>query len=327
MEVKRIKISWNTELPVFAMEPFLDAVGDEYGWIGGFDDLGNLRCVLPFTIVRKGIFRIVRFRIETIMLGDDITLEEEKTFLEDAIQYFRSIKVDMIMPATTNTIFRTFPKGADAAPYGSYVIDLSQPEETLWGNLSTSHRRKVRLAMKQSVQIKTGLQYIDVAHVLVRDTFKRSGLSFMDFKTFVRYTEGLGKNVRILVAEANGKLQGCLLLPFSGYAAYYVYGGSVAEPVLGATNLLHWEAITRFKAEGVRRYDFVGVRINPSQGSKQEGLFMFKKRFGGALKQGYIWKYPLSVFSYRIYNTAIRIARGGDIVDAERHKLTTVNQE
>jgi lipid II:glycine glycyltransferase (peptidoglycan interpeptide bridge formation enzyme) len=66
----------------------------------------------------------------------------------------------------------------------------------------------------------------------------------------------------------------------------------------------------------------VGVRIQPDKGSKQEGLMMFKQRFGGQLIQGYMWKYPIRPMKYSFYSIAVRLLRGGDIVDNERHKLS-----
>lgn len=327
MKIQRVDISWNPELPIFASEPFLQATGDEYGWIGGFADNGRLLCVLPYTIVRKAIFRMARFRVETIMLEDTVGIEEEREFLEGAIGYLRSIHVDMVIPATTNSIFRTYPKGADAAPYGSYIIDLCQSEETLWSNLSTSHRRKVRLAMKHGIEIKSGIQYADTAYAFVRNTFMRSKIPFMSYGSFKRYLEGLGDNVKIFLAESNGVVQGCLVVPYSYYCAYYVYGGSIPEPTTGAMNMLHWEAIKEFRERGVKNYDFVGVRIKPIKGSKQEGLSVFKERFGGKLSQGYMWKCSLNRLKYACYSQAVRFLRGGDIVDSERHKLILPGDE
>ena len=270
--------------------------------------------------------RMVRFRVETIPLEEMFAIEEEKAFLNSAVECFRSIGADMIIPATTNTIFRTYPDGADAAPYGTYIIDLSQPEETIWGNLSSSHRRKARLAKKEGVQIKSGIEYLDTAFKLVRDTFKRSKLGFMGHKAFARYVHSIENNVKILVADYQGALQGCVVIPFSSHSAYYVYGGSIPQPVTGAMNLLHWESIRQFRDLGVKRYDFVGVRINPDKESKQEGLMMFKERFGGQLFQGYMWKYSLHPLKYFVYNLAVRFLRGGDIVDAERHKLESFSE-
>ena len=65
---------------------------------------------------------MVRFRVETISIEGELDIQEEKDFLSSAIEYFRSIGADMIIPATTNTIFRTYPDGATAAPKVKRVI-------------------------------------------------------------------------------------------------------------------------------------------------------------------------------------------------------------
>jgi lipid II:glycine glycyltransferase (peptidoglycan interpeptide bridge formation enzyme) len=263
---------------------------------------------------------MARFRVETIPLGNELDLAEEKSFLNSAVECLRHLGADMIIPATTNAIFRTFPDGADAAPYGTYVIDLIQSEESLLKNLNSSHRRKLRLAMKQGVQIRSGMEYVQNSYELVRDTFGRSKMGFMSLEDYERYVKSLGENVKIFVADYEGVIQGCVVVPFSTHRAYYVYGGSIPEPHTGATNLIHWEAIRMFREMGVKSYDFVGVRINPEEGSKQEGLLQYKQRFGGRLIQGYMWKYPIRPLKYAVYNLAVRHLRGGDIVDQERHK-------
>ena len=239
MKAKQIEINWNPDLSIYASEQFLKTVGDEYGWLGGIDDSGKLRCILPYTIIRKAIFRMVRFRVETIPIGKELDVQEEKSFLNSAIKYFHSIGSDMIIPATTNTIFRTYPDSADAAPYGTYIIDLKQPEDTIFSNFSSSHRRKVRLAKKKGVQIKSGMEYLKIAYTLVLDTFKRSSIPFMAYDAFKRMVIGLGENVKILVADYQGVVQGCVVIPFSKHSAYYVYGGSIPKPITGATHLLH----------------------------------------------------------------------------------------
>lgn len=320
MQAKKIEINWNPDLSIYASEPFLKAVGDEYGWLGGFDDTRKIRCILPYTIIKKAVFQMVRFRVETIPTESELTVEEEKCFLNSAIEYFRFIGVDMIIPATTNTIFRTYPDGAMVAPYGTFIIDLTQPEDTLLNKFNSTHRRKVRQAIKQCVQIRGGIEYLKTAYDLVRDTFKRSKMGFMSYDEFQRYVFSLGDNIKILIAEYQGIVEGCIVVPFSNHTAYYVYGGSIPEPHTGATNLLHWEAVRQFRNLGVQRYDFVGVRINPKEGTRQEGLYMYKQRFGGQLVQGYMWKYALRPLKYFVYAQAVRYLRGGDIVDQEQHK-------
>lgn len=321
VRVEPIPIAWGAEHSVFASEQFLKANGDDYGWLGGFDKAGGLRGILPYTVVRKPALRMVRFRVETMPTADGLSVSSEKAFLNRAMGYFAASGADLVLPASNNTIFRTYPDGALAAPYGSYVIDLTLPEETLWSKLHSKHRNKVRNAMKNDVVISRGTGQLEDAFELIRETLKRSSLRFMSFDAFRNYVDRLGDNIEIFTAEHGGELQGCAIAPYSAHSAYYVYGGSVPKPQTGAINFLHWEAIRWFREQGVRRYDFVGTRIDPDKGSKQDRLRMFKERFGGTLSKGYMWKYCFRRFKFGFYNCAVRMLRGGDIVDLESHKL------
>lgn len=325
MKAKPIPIDWHTDLPIFASESFLKAVGDEYGWLGGFDDTDRLRCILPFTIIRKAIFRMVRFRVETILLDRELSIEEEKAFLNSVVDYLRSTGVDMIIPATTNSIFRTYPDGADAAPYGSYIIDLTQDEDVLWRNIHRIMRQNINTAIKSGVSIRDGSDDLMAAHKLIVETFQRSKLPFMGFNDFTQFVKGLGNNSKILIADCHGVPQSYTVFGFSDYCAYAIYAGNVDNQHQGASKLLLWEAMRLFKSLGVQRYDFVGARINPEKGSKQDALSSMKRRFGANLKRGYIWKYSIKPLIYKLYGIASQLRSGGDIVDAERHKMIDIN--
>lgn len=321
MKAARVDIDWHPGFPIFASESHLKSVGDEYGWLGGFNDSGKLCCILPYTIIRKAVFRMVRFRVETILLDQALDESEEKSFLNSAIGYFRSIGADMIIPGTNNAIFRTYPDGADAAPYGSYVIDLSQPEDTLWRNIERITRQNIKTAQKKGVIIRSEVEGLDVMYGEIRETFKRSNLSFMSYADFERYVNGLGAYCKIMVADYQGAPQSFVLFAYSDFCAYAVYAGNIANQFQGANKLIYWEAIRFFKELGVMSYDFVGARIDPEKGSKQDGINSLKRRFGAKLKHGYMWKYPLRPVGFMVYNLAVRFLRRGDIVDNERHKM------
>ena len=327
MKAKPIAINWHPDLPIFASESFLKAVGDEYGWLGGFDKSEKLKCILPYTIVKKAIFRMARFRVETICLDEAFSIEEEKSFLNSVVDYLRTIGADMIIPATTNSIFRTYPDGADAAPYGSYIIDLTQPEDVLWHNIQRIMRQNINTAKKNGVIIRNGSDDLEAAHKLIVETFKRSNLPFMGFKEFIRFVEGLGNNSKILIADYNNTPQSYTVFGFSNYCAYAIYAGNIDNQHQGASKLLLWEAMRHFKNLGVQCYDFVGARINPEKGSKQDALSSMKRRFGATLKQGFIWKYSINPLKYKLYCLASRWRSGGDIVDAEHHKIKNTTLE
>jgi hypothetical protein len=316
-----IKIQWDPSLPVFAKEEFLRAVGDEYGWLGGIDESGNLRCVLPYTVIRKAGLRMVRFRVETIPCDAGLDVAEEKSFLNSVVQYFRKNHADLIVPASNNTLFRTYPDGADAAPYGSYVIDLQQPEDILWRNVSKITRQNISSARKGGVSIREGIEFLDPAYDLIRETFRRSKIAFMDRDSFKRFARGLGEHSKLLTTEHQGVAQSYCLFAFSSRCAYAIYGGNIHHQHQGAMKLLQWEAIRLFRNLGVRKFDFFGARINPQKGSKQEHMNLMKKHLGATLSEGYMWKYSLRPWRALLYSVSVRLLRGGDIVDQEAHKL------
>jgi hypothetical protein len=296
-------------------------VGDEYGWLGGFDASGTLRCVLPFTIVRKAGFRLVRFRVETIPCGCDLELTEEKSFLNGVVAHFRRTGADVVIPATNNAIFRTYPDGADAAPYGTYVIDLRQPEDVLWRNINRTVRLNIGTAQRAGVSVREGMELVDAAYDLISETFRRSKIAFMHRDNFKRYASGLGDNGKLFVAQHGAVPHSYCLFGFSDHCAYAIYAGNALNQHQGANKLLYWEGIRYFRSLGVRRFDFVGARINPEKGSKQEAINLMKKRFGASLIQGYMWKCPLRPWRSLAYSYGVRYLKGGDIVDHERHKL------
>jgi hypothetical protein len=316
-----VSIDYDPDLPIFASSSFLQAVGDEYGWLGGFDQAGNLCCVLPYTIIHKTILRMVRFRVETIPLAEEFDIESEKSFLNSAVQYFHSIGADVIIPPSNNTVFRTFPDGADAAPYGSYIIDLERSEQELWQSMQRILRQNIASARQNGVIIKDGFECRQKAYALVRETFSRSRIPFMTFRSFDKFVDGLGSNAKILYADYQGKPQSIVVFAYSTFCAYAIYAGNISHQQQGANKLLYWEAMLMFKHLGSKRFDFYGARINPPKGSKQAELAAFKRRFGAELKIGYVWKYPLKHYKYHIYNLLCLIRNKGDIVDFERHKL------
>lgn len=322
LRAEPIPIQWNQNLPIFAKEEFLRAVGNEYGWLGGMDEDGSLRCILPYTVVRKAGLRMVRFRTETIPFGErPLDAAEEKSFLNRVVRYFRGTGADVIIPSSNNAFFRTYPDGAKAAPYGSYVIDLQPTEEALWRNVSKTTRQNINSARKVGVTVREAVEGLNEAHYLIRETFSRSKMSFMSRDQFQRFALSLGENCKILVAEYNGVAQSYALFAFSVPSAYWVYGGNIQDQHQGAMKLLQWEAIRMFRNLGVLKLDFYGARVDPPTGSKQEGINKMKKNLGAKMMQGYLWKYSLRPSRSWLYSKTVLLLRGGDIVDQEEHKL------
>ena len=143
----------------------------------------------------------------------------------------------------------------------------------------------------------------------------------MSHESLQRFMSGLGDKGKLITAHHKDVLQSCVIYAFSDYCAYAIYAGNAVPQHQGANKLIYWEAYRTFKELGIQRFDFVGARIDPAKGSKNEAINLFKQRLGAKLAQGYIWKYALRPWKSLVYSNAVRFLRGGDIVDLERHKM------
>ena len=130
------------------------------------------------------------------------------------------------------------------------------------------------------------------------------------------------KHVDFGVVYDNNQPIGSIMMLFTKYAALCTHAGSGGESKLyGAMKMLHYEMMKRMKARGVLYYDLVGVRIGSSNESL-EGVFRFKKGFGGELKQGFLWKMDIDSIKTKAYDLLIKL-KGGD---AKQH-LDIIDQE
>ena len=147
------------------------------------------------------VFELKQFRPD-----GELSPCEEQRFLNAAVTYFRSVGADLVIPASTNTIFRTVPEGAIVAPYGSYIVDLTETEETRWNRLHSKHRNAVRNARKNGVQIKDGSEYMDAAYEIGAGTLQRSQMGFLSMDSFRRLFGALSENISVFIAEYRGSL-------------------------------------------------------------------------------------------------------------------------
>ncbi|MEG0518896.1 MAG: peptidoglycan bridge formation glycyltransferase FemA/FemB family protein [Bacteroidales bacterium] len=280
---------------------------------------GNL--VLPFYIKKKFIFEYMVF--PTSVYGINY-IEEESAFLESLVRYLKKeLQIDFILSQHVTALFNTYPAHSIYCRFGSYILDLSQNEEVLLTKIHSKHRNVIKKAEKDGVVISCDSKNRSRCIDLIQKTLKRQHVPLINQEVWDRFNKI--KNVDYWLAEYNGKIEGsAIILWGENNKAYYMYGGSSVKPHAGAMNLLHWEAIKKMKERNVLYYDFVGARINPKEGSKYEGIQRFKSRFGGDLQEGYLWKYILNKFKYRLF-CFLLFARSmgkytGDIIDQERKR-------
>lgn len=301
---------------ITASKEYLDCMGKSSKWIGGFID-GTLAYVLPFVEKKKLFFHYIQLQSETIVLND---LNQEQEFLDQIIIYLKKLKkYDFIGQPPTHVVFQKFPQGSIYAPFGSYIIDLSAVEEELWKNIHTKHKNVIKRAQKNDVLIKIGNHLFDTAFDVIEATLKRNKIAMI---SKINLSELLAQKPDFFMVGCSyieDQVQSAAILLYKQEKAFYFWGGSQENMSLGANNLLHWEMIKKAKALGVKQYDFVGARISPKD-VKLQGIQKFKSRFGSTLYQGYLWKYPLKIWKYKLFNFLYVLRMGkGDIIDQEQY--------
>lgn len=308
------------KLPICATPAFLKTQSDEYGWFC------SNQFILPFYVKRKLIFKRLIFTNESIYLTKNAIIQDEKLFLNQIVEQSRLMGVDFISQPSTNVVFNCYPNGAIYSPFGSYQVDLTLDEQVLFSNLHSKHRNVIKRARREKVQTISGDAIAKECYKIYRNTMERQSMGFVSWEYIERLKTNLGDKLTFYICELDGSLQGCAIIPWNEYGAYYMIGGSIPEPFSGALNLMHWEIMMDMKARGVELYDFVGARINPQPGSKLEGIQRFKIRFGAKMKKGYLWKYPINNFYCMIYQKLATLrsridgkGHNGDIIDQERY--------
>jgi len=291
--------------------------------------LNSEKLIFPFEIIESKLLTFGRFLYQpTYIDGRMPSKAQELEILNSWVAYLKRMKiVHRIAQPSTASLFQSFPTGATYCPFGSYRIDLQLSTEILWKNLHPKHRNGIRSAEKKGAYIKVGNSQLDTFHQLYKSTMNRSKMHAESLTYFKQLFDSVGvKNLFCgVVYSADHKPQGAVLVPFTDFGAHYIWGASAEKvTVTGAINYLHYSMMMDLKKKGVKFYDFVGARLSDVTGTKLDGIQKFKKRFGGVLHEGYLWKADINKMRCKIYDFLAKItgrAKGTDIIDQEKIKL------
>ena len=286
--------------------------------------------VVPVTLSKRGIFHYAHLNVEPAIIKDGV--ETLKSFLDDVCAYLKnSLKMQWINQSSAASFFMDYPTGSKHIPFGSHVIDLYLDEENLWKNVHSKHRNVIKKAEKDGVVIKCGRtqKLVEDYHSIDVDTWKRSNKKAATTNHWKDLLDELGENAIIYMAYLDGEPQSGAFFYYNKQMCYYMYGANKNNPYNGSGNLLQWKAILDMKAQGVKKYSFVGCRINEDENSKYHGIQRFKERFGGELVQGYMFKMDFNPLMRKLFNTVVSL-RGfisthkyvafKDVIDQEIHK-------
>ncbi|MEO6306203.1 MAG: peptidoglycan bridge formation glycyltransferase FemA/FemB family protein [Bacteroidia bacterium] len=292
------------------------------------DEIGNTMCCSmwknKFLNLIKPVYPPLNKNAERL------SPEMEIFFLEECLLFIKEEKLgDRITQPENFAIFDSAPQSSVFSKFGTYFINLArETEEQLLKNVHTKHRNVIVNAEKNNVVIKYGKEVIEDFYLLYKSTMQRSAMYCQALNYFQDFYSAMPDNIICGVAYHNDIPQGGLFVPYTKFAAFYLYGASADKvEVNGAINYLHWNTIKFLKKQNVKRYDFVGARLSDVSGTKLQGIQQFKERFGASLQKGYLWKKDINTLKCNLFDNLITLKLKlkkaylpTDIIDQEINK-------
>lgn len=295
---------------------------------------GEDSALIPMVIGRKSFLKIATLLGPPVGRdGHALEPEAERRVLNRLVEYIRANRLaDRISPPVNWCLFTVTPDGATSAPFGTYELDLLRSEDELWRGLHQKNRNVIRAAERDGASVRVGRDEVGVFHRLYQATMARSQMASEPLDFFEALTANPNINIYCAVVYAGEEPLGAVLVPYSDFGSYYVYGATAASmTVNGANNYLHYRMLLDLRGMGVKKHDFVGARLSDVSGTKLEGIQKFKQRFGATLRTGVIWKMDINPIRCLVFDLllAAKLAVSGarparDIIDQEIDKTRSL---
>ena len=317
------------KIPIFATQNYSDYLKEiknhDTVWFAHIEN-DTVWYLLPFTVIKKLIFRKGYFLTGIISFDRENSLEKEKEFLENVILQIKKDNLcDWIQQGPNWALFNTFPSGSKAVKFGTYRIYFkNKNEEELYKSIYNADRRSIKKAKNNDVKVKKGADYLNDCLKIIDDTAKTAKIDSLSANDAKRLLYFLDENIKIYVSYKEDVPQGAAIFVGNKHSTYAHYAGSITRAYRGSNVILNWEAIKDAKLRGCEYFDFAGARVNPPTGSKLERIQRFKEHLGSEFVQGYLWKMNFSYIKYFIYRIIVRLMY---FVKMKRYKPDIIDEE
>lgn len=289
-------------LPLFFRAWWLNMVSKDWD-VAIAENGGNIVAVFPYNKEHKLGLTILRNPTLTPFLGIHFFYPENLTPFKKINweeQLFEKLWNQLpewdsfdIQSTTSFSNFLLFhQKGFTNNTRLTYHIDLTLSEEVLFRNIQSSHRKRIQQA-GELYEIKEGVDYIPDLLLLHEKTFLRKEKKYIYAKALIQqiitnsYAHDSGKLLAAI--DTDGNVIGAIFIAWDNEQAYLLLSAvDIEKSHKGTICLLIWQAILTAQKQGLKVFDF--------EGSMDEGIEPFFRRFGGERK---------SFFNFHLNNSKI----------------------
>jgi lipid II:glycine glycyltransferase (peptidoglycan interpeptide bridge formation enzyme) len=205
-----------------------------------------------------------------------------------------------------------FKKAEDIQPASTVIIDITKNKDVILSEMKSKTRYNIRLAEKKGVSVKRcAIEMLDEWYDLYKETALRDKIALHSLKYYKTVFELSQEkehkvDIRLYMAEAEGKNIAGIVTCFYNKKATYLYGASCNS---GREKMpayaLQWQAICDAIDEGCVEYDMFGIPPDDNPSHPMHGLYRFKTGFGGIIyhRPG-CYDFLLNKFAYKFYSIA-----------------------
>lgn len=172
---------------------------------------------------------------------------------------------------------------------GTYVVDLEPAEDVILGRMRATTRNYIRQATRDGVVIEqaTGEDFADDYYEQLADVFGRQGLGptygIDRVRQLISALQPTGQLLLLRARESSGACVATLVSVGRGTTAVlWGVAFSRSHTRTHPNELLHWEAIRRWRAMGATRYDMGGGGAYKAKygGSEAPTVHFYCSRWG-----------------------------------------------
>ncbi|MBL0340394.1 MAG: peptidoglycan bridge formation glycyltransferase FemA/FemB family protein [Bacteroidetes bacterium] len=277
------------------------------------------KAYMPIRLLNVKFFSPAQILFAPFRDAKEISSNEQTEFFNRLIQMLqKNESFERLVQPHPYGILSAYPQGAEYCEFGTYIVDLeNQSEEQLLEKFHPKYQKAVAHSVNNGAIVKIGKETLPDFYKTYSSTMKKGGLHLDKFEYFKTVSNFMGDDhiCSAVVYDNNEPVSGIFLL-YSKYSAFLTHAGTQGDSKLyGAAKLLNFEVMKYLKNKHVKRYDFVGVRLK-NNNPALDGIFRFKKGFGGDLKEGYLWKKDILPLKAKAYDLISKIKSGrNQIVD------------
>jgi FemAB family len=279
---------------------------------------------LPFHRILNRLARFGQILHPPVVNAEELNAASQEKYMNKLMSLLHDqVLIHRFVQPHPSGMMQAAPVGSKAIRFGTYITDLTEytDNEKLLYSFDPKYRKAVQHSIKNDAKIVFGPCAYDDFYKLYCMTAQRTGMYKDPAAYFQLLRHHLGdKHTETGVVYDGDQPIGGIFMVYSDYAAFCTHAGSGGESKLyGGMKHLHYEMMKLLRDRGVKKYDLVGVRIgghNPAL----EGVFRFKRGFGGLLKEGYLWKADIDGLHLKLYDMMSKLKNPNlkpDIIDQE----------